>query len=178
MPSFDMGLVQRGARNRRTPYYEATQRYSPKAFTVYNHMYFPIRFDTFEVDLRSRELSKAGVRVQLQEQPFQILAMLLQRSGDIVTRDEIRDRLWPDGTFVDFEHSVNAAIKRLRAALGDTAENPRFVETLHRRGYRFIMPIESPGARPPASAVLTPLKKNDSRPRLVVLPFSNLSGET
>ena len=102
-----------------------------------------VHFNGFEVDLRSRELKKAGARVRLQDQPFQILAMLLERPGDVVTRDEIRDRLWPDGTFVDFEHSVNAAIKRLRAALGDTAEDPRFVETLHRRGYRFVAPVDA-----------------------------------
>ena len=96
------------------------------------------RFGPFEVDLRSRELRKGGVRVRLQDQPFQILTMLLERAGDVVTREEIRDRLWPDGTFVDFEHSMNAAIKRLRASLGDTAEDPKFVETLHRRGYRFV----------------------------------------
>src|SRR5262245_65323104 len=128
------------------------------------------RFEQFEVDLRARELRKGGVRVRLQDQPFQILTMLLDRAGDVVTREEIRDRLWPDGTFVDFEHSMNAAIKRLRAALGDTAESPRFVETLHRRGYRFIASVELPGAleppsdKPPASP----------RPRLVVLPFANL----
>src|SRR5436190_955714 len=93
-----------------------------------------VRFNGFEVDLRARELRKDGARIRLQDQPFHILAILLEHAGDIVTRDEIRDRLWPDGTFVDFEHSVNAAIKRLRAALGDTAEHPHFVETLPRRG--------------------------------------------
>src|SRR5215471_1932714 len=109
-----------------------------------------VRFSDFEVDVRLRELKKAGARVRLQDQPFQILAMLLARPGEVVTRDEIRDRLWPNGTFVDFEHSVNAAIKRLRAALGDTAENPRFVETLHRRGYRFMGVIDQ--ALAPAGA--------------------------
>src|SRR6267142_4268295 len=104
------------------------------------------RFDQFEVDFRSRELRKGGGRVRLQDQPFHILAMLLERPGEVVTREEIRDRLWPDGTFVDFEHSVNAAIKRLRAALGDAAENPRFVETLPRRGYRFMTPLETPAS--------------------------------
>src|SRR5436190_19117106 len=101
------------------------------------------RFGTFEVDLRARELRKGGVRLRLQEQPFEILAMMLDRPGELVTREELRQRLWPAGTFVDFEHSLNAAVKRLRAALGDEADNPRFVETLHRRGYRFIAPVES-----------------------------------
>ena len=128
-----------------------------------------IRFDPFDVDLRSRELRRQGVRVRLQDQPFQILAMLLERAGDVVTREEIRDRLWPDGTFVDFEHSMNAAIKRLRAALGDNADHPRFVETLHRRGYRFIAAVDQPGhADIPALAPIS------ARPRLVVLPFANL----
>src|SRR5262245_20523908 len=101
-----------------------------------------VRFDDFEVDFLTRELRKGGVKVRLQEQPFQILAMLLERPGGVVTRGEIRDRLWPNGTFVDFEHSVNAAIKRLRAALGDTAGSPRYVETLPRRGYRFVAATE------------------------------------
>ena len=128
------------------------------------------RFDQFEVDFRSRELRKGGVRVRLQDQPFQILSMLLERAGDVVTREEIRDRLWPDGTFVDFEHSMNAAIKRLRAALGDAAESPRFVETLHRRGYRFVATVEQPDVS--GTPAGTPI--SCSRPRLVVLPFANL----
>src|SRR5580765_504766 len=101
------------------------------------------KFGTFEVDLRARELRKGGIRIRLQDQPFEILAMMLDRPGDVVTREELRQRLWPAGTFVDFEHSLNAAVKRLRAALGDDADNPRFVETLHRRGYRFIAPVQS-----------------------------------
>src|SRR5512132_4284190 len=101
------------------------------------------RFGTFEVDLRARELRKGGIRIRLQEQPFEILAMMLERPGELVTREELRQRLWPAGTFVDFEHSLNAAVKRLRAALGDDADNPRFVETLHRRGYRFVAPVAS-----------------------------------
>jgi DNA-binding winged helix-turn-helix (wHTH) protein len=133
-------------------------------------------FDDFEVDLRSRELRKSGVRVRLQEQPFHLLTMLLERPGDVVTRDEIRDRLWPHGTFVDFEHSVNAAIKRLRAALGDQAENPRFVETLHRRGYRFVAHVGAPDLAGAARAVPASATAPDRRPRLVVLPFTNLSG--
>src|SRR4029079_7888980 len=133
-----------------------------------------VRFDQFEVDLRSHELRKGGVRVRLQAQPFQILTLLLDRAGDVVTREDDPDRLWPDGTFVDFEHSMNAAIKRLRAALGDTAESPRFVETLHRREYRFIASTGSDAA--PAmvnhlsSLSATAPPATDRRPRLVVLP--------
>ena len=96
-------------------------------------------------------------RLRLQDQPFAVLALMLEHPGELLTRDELRDRLWPDGTFVDFEHGLNAAIKRLRDVLGDNAERPRFVETLHRRGYRFIAgrARERPGVacarRPPAT---------------------------
>jgi TolB-like protein/DNA-binding winged helix-turn-helix (wHTH) protein len=100
-----------------------------------------VRFGIFEVDLRAGELRRNGLKVKLQEQPFQILAMLVERPGEIVTREEIQQNLWPEDTFVDFEHSINAAVKRLREALDDSADNPRFVETLHRRGYRFIAPV-------------------------------------
>src|SRR5918993_4681475 len=96
------------------------------------------RFGTFEVDLRARELRKGGIRIRLQDQPFEILAAMLERPGEIVTREELQQRLWPAGTFVDFEHSLNAAIKRLRAALGDDADTPEFIETVPRRGYRFV----------------------------------------
>src|SRR6187399_1077648 len=102
-----------------------------------------LRFDSFELDVRSRELRKGNDRIRLQEQPFEILRLMLQRPGDVVTRDELARHLWPAGTFVDFEHSLNAAMKRLRAALGDDADNPRFVETLPRRGYRFIAALQS-----------------------------------
>jgi DNA-binding winged helix-turn-helix (wHTH) protein len=100
-----------------------------------------IQFGIFEADLRTGELRRSGAKVRLQEQPFQILAMLLERPGEIVTREELRTRLWPADTFVDFDHSLNAAVRRLRDALGDTAENPRFVETVARRGYRFLAPV-------------------------------------
>src|SRR5438132_330830 len=125
------------------------------------------RFGTFEVDFRSRELRRAGVRVRLQDQPFEILTLMLERPGDVVTREELHRKLWPDGTFVDFEHSLNAAIKRLRAALGDEADNPRFVETLPRRGYRFIAPVDVRNGHSSARA--------GERLRLAVLPFTNLS---
>ena len=103
-----------------------------------------IRFSTFEVDLQTRELRQRGQKVRLQEQPFQILAALLERPGEVVTREELRARLWPADTFVDFDHSLNAAIKRLRDALGESADTPIFIETLARRGYRFIAPVNRP----------------------------------
>src|SRR6266487_3452594 len=103
-----------------------------------------IRFGVFEFDPRSRELRKQGMKIKLQGQPAEILAVLLERPGQVITREELQKRLWPADTFVDFEHSLNAAIKRLRAALGDSADSPRFVETLSRRGYRFIAPLIQP----------------------------------
>ncbi len=102
-----------------------------------------LRFGVFEVDVRARELRKQGVRIKLQEQPFQVLAVLLQRPGEVVTREELRSQNWPPDTFVDFDNSLNTAINKLREALGDSADNPRFIETLPRRGYRFITPVTS-----------------------------------
>jgi TolB-like protein/DNA-binding winged helix-turn-helix (wHTH) protein len=101
-----------------------------------------IRFGVFEVDLQESELRKSGIRIKLQEQPFQILSMLLERPGQVVSRDELQRRLWPADTFVDFDHSLNASIRKLREALGDRSENPRFIETLHRRGYRFVASVD------------------------------------
>jgi DNA-binding winged helix-turn-helix (wHTH) protein/Tfp pilus assembly protein PilF len=112
-----------------------------------------VRFGAFEVNLRSAELRKQGLKVKIQEQPFQVLAMLLEHPGQVVTREELHKKLWPADTFVDFEHGLNAAINKLREALGDSADNPRFVETMHRRGYRFIAPVETVGAQGGAPAV-------------------------
>jgi TolB-like protein/Flp pilus assembly protein TadD len=132
-----------------------------------------LRFGSFELDVRARELRNGSTRVRLQEQPFEILRLMLERPGDVVTRDELRQRLWPSGTFVDFEHSLNAAIKRLRATLGDDADCPRFVETVPRRGYRFIAgAVESD----PSRAVTR--SSPEPRLRLAVLPFSNLSDDS
>jgi cholera toxin transcriptional activator len=100
------------------------------------------RFGTFEADAATGELRRRGIRVRINAQPFQLLVMLLERPGELVTREEIAGALWPDGTFVDFEHGVNSAMNRIREALGDSAGNPRFIETLARRGYRFIAPVE------------------------------------
>jgi len=102
------------------------------------------RFGAFEVDLCSGELLKDGLKVKLQGQPIQVLTALLEHPSEIVTREELRQRLWPSETFVDFEHNLNSAVKRLRRALGDSADVPRFVETLPRHGYRFIAPISEP----------------------------------
>lgn len=126
-----------------------------------------LRFDAFELDVRARELRHGGKCIRLQDQPCEILQVLLERRGEVVTRDELRQRLWPEGTFVDFEHSLNAAVKRLRAALGDEADNPRFVQTVPRRGYRFAGELRS-------SLSSAPLGVSDGRIRLVVLPFTNL----
>jgi DNA-binding winged helix-turn-helix (wHTH) protein/tetratricopeptide (TPR) repeat protein len=112
-----------------------------------------LRFGVFEVDLRTGELHRQGLKVNLHGQPFQILAMLLERPGELVTREEIREKLWPGDTFIDFEHSVNNSIKRVREALGDDAAAPRFIETLPRYGYRFIAPVETAGARSSAPTV-------------------------
>jgi len=107
------------------------------------------RFGLFEVDPRNGELRKSGVKLKLQDQPFKVLLKLLQRPGELVTREELRAGLWQEDTFVDFETGLNTAIKRLRETLGDSADNPRFIETLPRRGYRFIAPVEKPGVPDP-----------------------------
>ena len=108
-----------------------------------------IRFGLFEADLASGELRKRGRIVQLQDQPFQVLALLLRHPGEIVTREELQHALWPADTFVEFEQGLNTAVKRLRLALGDSADNPRFIETLPRKGYRFIAPVEDLATRAP-----------------------------
>src|SRR6478672_7262767 len=131
------------------------------------------RFGRFELDSRTRELRKDGVRLRLQDQPFAVLAVMLEHPGELLTRDELRDRLWPNGTFVDFEHGLNAAVKRLRSVLGDNAERPRFVETLHRRGYRFIARVE----RVDGASGSQLAEPGDAKQRLAVLPFNHL-GET
>src|SRR5215470_10862512 len=115
-----------------------------------------VRFATFEVDLQAREVRKGGLKLRLYGQPFEILAMLLAQPGELVSREQFRERLWPTDTFVDFDHGVNTAINRLRDALGDSADNPRFIETLPRRGYRFIAPVESNAPAEQASAPVSP----------------------
>jgi cholera toxin transcriptional activator len=100
------------------------------------------RFGAFEADARTGELRRQGLRVKLHSQPLQLLLLLLERPGELLTREEISRELWPEGTFVDYEHGVNSAMNRIREALGDKASHPRFIETLARRGYRFVAPVE------------------------------------
>ena len=110
------------------------------------------RFAAFELDLRAGELRKDGAKqVRLPEQPFRILTMLLERPGQVVSREEIRKTLWPNDTVVEFEHSISAAMNRLRQALGDSADHPRYIETLSRRGYRLMVPVEWAEPAYPAS---------------------------
>jgi DNA-binding winged helix-turn-helix (wHTH) protein/Tol biopolymer transport system component len=108
---------------------------------------WPIRFGIFEVDLQAGELRRQGYKVKLQGQPFQVLMMLLERPGEVVTREQLQKKLWPADTFVDFERGLNRAINKLREALGDDADSPRYIETLPRRGYRFLAPVETAGTR-------------------------------
>ena len=122
-----------------------------------------VRFAAFAVDLQAGELRKHGVKIRLQEQPFQMLAVLLERPGEVVTREELRKRLWSGNTFVDFEHSLATAVKKLRRALGDSAAHSRFIETLPRRGYRFIATLEA--------------DSQAGKPIVAVLPFENLTGD-
>src|SRR5271155_1102853 len=111
------------------------------------------RFGVFEADSTTGELRRKGVRIKLHSQPFQVLFMLLERPGEMLTREEICRELWPGGTFGDYEHGVNSAVNRLREALGDKASNPRFVETLARRGYRFLAPVERVGLEEEAAQI-------------------------
>ena len=126
-----------------------------------------VRFGLFELDLAAGELRKNGAKLRLQEQPFQVLASLLERAGNVVTREELRQKLWPAETFVDFDHGLNTAVNKLRETLGDSASSPRYIETLARRGYRFIAPIQNSvetGAfsRPPAPSSVAATWAQDS----------------
>jgi DNA-binding winged helix-turn-helix (wHTH) protein len=110
------------------------------------------RFGSFELDVRSGELRKQGRRIRLQDQPLQVLTMLLEHSGEVVTREELQKRLWPADTFVDFDHGLNKAINKIREALADSAGSPRFVETVPRRGYRFLADVTADDAVPVRTA--------------------------
>jgi len=166
-----------------------------------------VRFGVFEIDLRAGEVRKQGMRVKLQEKPFQVLALLLERPGEVVTREELQKKLWPEDTFVDFDHSMNTAVNKLREALGDSAESPRFIETLPKRGYRLIAPVQAAGQAAVSSAAPTPQPRSamlgvaaalivvlvlaywgwtrwgqratppEGRIMLAVLPFHNVGGD-
>ncbi len=123
------------------------------------------RFGAFEADVTTGEIRRQGMRIKLNAQPFQMLLMLLERPGELVTREEIARALWPDGVFVDTEHGVNSAVNRIREALGDTASSPRFVETLARRGYRFVAPVERIAANG-----LGTTAQPEARPEMPILP--------
>src|ERR1700723_1457134 len=125
-----------------------------------------LRFENFEVDLRTGELRKAGVKQKFGGQPFQVLSILLERPGDVVSREELQKRLWPD-PFVDVDHNLNTAINKIREVLGDSPESPRFVETLPRRGYRFIGELEPPVQ--PVIPIVTVKPDRDSRSRQTCL---------
>jgi DNA-binding winged helix-turn-helix (wHTH) protein len=127
------------------------------------------RFGVFEVDLSAGELRKNGVKLRLQGQPFQVLSVLLERAGQVVTREELQQKLWPSDTFVDFDHSLNTAINKVREALGDSASSPRFVETLARRGYRFIAPVQTDTPQVAHQAVPVPTINPVPVPPSVVL---------
>jgi TolB-like protein/DNA-binding winged helix-turn-helix (wHTH) protein/Flp pilus assembly protein TadD len=146
-----------------------------------------LRFGAFELDLRAGELRKHGLRIRLQEQPFQVLAMLLEHHGEVVTREELQKRLWPADTFVDFDHGLNKAISKIRDALGDSAESPRFVETVARRGYRFLTEVRAgdtvPGTSPEAATQApagtetrdrSSLKGKPAMPKPVVPPVARM----
>src|SRR5215470_7075081 len=130
-----------------------------------------VRFGVFEVDPRAGELRKRGARLPLQEQPLALLLVLLERPGEVVTRTELRQRLWPSGTFVDYNHSLATSINKIRSALGDSATSPRFVETIARRGYRFIG-----GVQPPANGACAP-SRDEPIDSLAVLPFENAGND-
>jgi DNA-binding winged helix-turn-helix (wHTH) protein len=123
-----------------------------------------LRFGVFELDLAARELRKSGLRLRLQDQPFQVLAVLVEKKGAMVTREELRQQLWPADTFVDFDHGLNTAINKLRETLGDSAATPRFIETLPRKGYRFIYPVTSVTSAASGSEAQTIRLKTESLP--------------
>ena len=124
-----------------------------------------IRFEDFELDTHTGELRKAGVKLKFGGQPFQVLSILLERPGELVTREQLQNRLWPD-TFVDVDHNLNTAINKIREALGDSAESPRYVETIPRRGYRFIGAVDAPTPSP-AVIPIEPIRATPSHPRWV-----------
>ncbi len=124
-----------------------------------------LRFDGFELDLRAGELRRHGVKLRLRGQPLHVLEILLERAGDVVTREELQSRIWSADTFVDFDHSLHNAIARIREVLGDSAENPRYIETLPRRGYRYIGPLDDENVVAPGPVVtIKPSTRDTNEP--------------
>jgi len=134
-----------------------------------------LRFGVFELDLDAGEVHKNGKRIRLQEQPFQVLAMLLENAGRVVTRDELRQKIWPADTFVDFDHSLNTAVNKIRDSLGDSAAGPRFVETLARRGYRFIAPVDITAPQV-AAAMAAKAPVSTTSEQIAIGPTTNVTG--
>src|SRR5215469_10712149 len=126
-----------------------------------------VEFGVFELDLQRAELRKSGVKVKLQEQPLKILQILLENPGQIVGRDEFQKRVWPANTFVEFDKGLYSAMARLRDALGDSSDNPRFIETVARRGYRFIAPVRPPSAAPLTQSALEQPQGETHRPAVL-----------
>jgi len=122
------------------------------------------RFDEFEADLKAAELRKNGARLKLQLQPFQVLVALLERPREVLSREELRLRLWPEDTFVDFDHGLNTAMVKLRDVLGDSASNPRYIETIAKRGYRFLGAVSAVQDQPPVTASIAPPKPAETTP--------------
>src|SRR5215475_7039580 len=121
------------------------------------------RFGLFETDVAKGTLTRNGIRVKLQDQPFRVLILLLERPGEIISRDELRQKVWPEGTYVDFDGSLNVILKKLRAAIDDDSDNPRFIETVPRRGYRFIAPVSAIGPKSASDPTPTKVVSDDSR---------------
>ena len=132
-----------------------------------------IRFGAFELDLQAGVLRKNGIRIRCQEQPLQVLAALAERPGELVTREELRRRVWPGDTFVDFDHALNTAIKKIRAALNDDADSPRYIETVPRRGYRLMAPVEQELASPARRCATGPSKVSSHCCRSPLSPLSS-----
>src|SRR5215475_13626418 len=128
-----------------------------------------VKFGPFEADLHTHEIWKHGIKIKLVGQPFEVLAIFLNRPGELVTREELHEQLWPGDTFVDFDHGLNAAVNKLREALSDSVETPRYVETLPRRGYRFVATVEKKGSAPAEIQVAEPVPV-DAPASAVVIP--------
>src|SRR6202161_2921016 len=131
-----------------------------------------VRFGAFEADLHAGEVRKSGSRIKLQDQPFKVLEILLERPGDLVSREELQTRIWPEETYGDFDHAVNVAVGKLRMALGDSADNPSFIETVPRRGYRFVARLERTQLEvtpPPPVEILVPPAEVPPRGRKLAL---------